>query len=169
MGKERKVMESGEHRANHVPPGEGKMFWVVGDLVTFKIASENVNGAFTLGEEITPPQGGPPPHVHTREDETFYVLEGELEFMVGEQTLLASAGSVVYVPKNIRHAFKNIGPTPSRMAVLITPGGLEKMFEEFGEPVTDPSSPPEGPPDVERLVAVSQKYGVQVLPSPPHN
>ncbi len=166
MGKERKVMEAREGRGIHVPPGEGKMLWFVGDLVTLKIVGEDVSGAFTLVEEITQPQGGPPPHTHTREDETFYVLEGELEFMVGEQTLLASAGSVVYAPRNILHTFKNVGRTPSRMAVLITPAGLEKMVEEFGEPVKDPSSPHEGPPDVERLVAVSQKYGVE-LPPPP--
>jgi hypothetical protein len=52
------------------------------------------------------------------------------------------------------------------MAVFITPAGLEGMFEEFGEPVTDPSTPPEGLPDIERLVALNQKYGVEILPPP---
>src|SRR5919199_1158051 len=115
------------------------------------MVGEDTYGEFTLIEEITPPQGGPPPHMHTHEDETFYVLEGELEFMVGEHTFLATTGTVIYGPRNILHAFRNVGTTTSRLCVLITPAGLEKMFEEVGEPVTDPSSPPERPPDVEKL------------------
>ena len=79
----------------------------------------------------------------------------------------ANAGSIVYGPRNIVHAFKNVGTTPSsRMSVLLTPAGLEKMFEELGEAVTDPSFPPEGPPDIERLVAINRKYGVEIPPPP---
>ncbi len=159
-------MKSTGQQMIHVPPGEGQMRWVVGNLVIFKISGEDSAGAFTLGEEITPPQGGPPPHLHTREDETFYVLEGELEFVVGERTISASAGSVVYCPRGLPHGFANVGSTPSRMAVIIAPAGLEKFFEEVGEPVTDPSSPPEGPPDIERLVAVARKYGIKIAPPP---
>ena len=102
--------------------------------------------------------------MHTREDETFLVLEGELEFVVGDRTITASAGSVVYGPRGIAHTFRNVGPTPSRMVVLIMPAGFEKMVEEVGEPVMDPSSPPEGPPDIERLAAVQRKYGVEMPP-----
>jgi mannose-6-phosphate isomerase-like protein (cupin superfamily) len=162
----KKTMDNSEQRAIHVPPGEGQMRWVVGDLVTFKIGGQDAQGVFALAEEVTPPQGGPPPHLHTREDETFYVVEGELEFVVGERTLSASAGSVVYAPRGILHSFRNVGPTPSRMTVIITPAGLEKFFEEVGEPVTDPSFPPEGPPDIERLVAVARKYGMEIAPPP---
>ena len=104
-------------------------------------------------------------HAHSEEQIT-YVLEGELEFMVGQRTLSATAGSVVYGPRNVLHAFKNVGVTPSKMVVLIMPAGLEKMFEELGEPVADPSSPPEGPPDIERLMAINEKYGVEVAPPP---
>jgi quercetin dioxygenase-like cupin family protein len=68
-----------------------------------------------------------------------------LEFVLGERTLSASAGSVVYCPRGVLHGFRNVGTTPSRMVVIITPGGLEKFFEEVGDPVTNPSSPPEGP------------------------
>jgi quercetin dioxygenase-like cupin family protein len=158
-------MKSTGQQIIHVLPGEGQMRWVVGDLVTFKISGEDAAGAFTLGEEIIPPQGGPPPHTHTREDETFYVLEGELEFVVGGRTISAAAGSVVYGPRGIVHSFRNVGSTPSRMVVIITPAGLEEFFEEVGEPVTDPSSPPDGPPDIEKLVAVARKYGIEI-PAP---
>ncbi len=159
-------MESNERVPIHVPPGEGKMLWVVGELLILKMVGEDTYGAFTLIEEITPPQGGPPPHMHTREDEAFYVLEGELEFMVGERTLLATTGSVVYGPRGILHAFKNVGTTPSRMTVLITPAGFEGFFEEVGEPAVDPSSPPPGPPDVEKVMAVAPKYGMEIPPPP---
>jgi quercetin dioxygenase-like cupin family protein len=104
--------------------------------------------------------------MHTREDETFYILEGELEFVVGERNISATAGSVVYGPRGVRHSFRNVGSTPSRMAVIITPAGLGKFFEEVGEPVTDPSSPPEGSPDIGRLVAVARMYGIEI-PAPP--
>ena len=150
--------------AKYIPPGEGESLWVVGELLTLKVVGTDTSGAFAVLEEITPPQGGPPPHMHSREDETFYVLEGELEFRVSDRTLLATAGSVIYGPRGILHTFKNVGTTPSRILVLVTPAGLEKMFEELGEPVTDPSSPPEGPPDIERLMAVNRKYGVEIPP-----
>jgi quercetin dioxygenase-like cupin family protein len=121
------------------------MRWVVGALVTFKIAGEESNRAFALTEEVTPAQGGPPPHLHTRDHETFYVIEVELEFVVGESTIPASAGSVVHGPRGILHSLRNVGSAPSRMAVIITPAGLEGVFEEVGEPVTDPSSRPRVP------------------------
>jgi mannose-6-phosphate isomerase-like protein (cupin superfamily) len=159
-------MEANGRAPVHVGPDEGQMLWVVGELITLKMVESDTDGAFALIEEVTPPQGGPPPHMHTREDETFYVLEGELEFVVGGRALSATAGSVVYGPRGIPHAFKNVGITPSRTAVFITPGGLEEMFEEFGESVTDPSSPPEGPPDIERLVELNHKYGVEIMPPP---
>lgn len=160
-------MESSEQKGIYIAPGEGKDIWVVGDLVTLKIVKEDTNGAFTLMEQVTPPQGGPPAHMHTREDETFHVLEGEFEFVVGGRTISATAGSVVYGPRNISHVFKNVGSTPGRLAVFITPGGLEEFFEEVGELVVDPSSPPPGAPeDIEKVVAIAPKYGIRIPPPP---
>ena len=159
-------METNGQRALHVASGEGEKRWVLGELITFKISGEDSAGAFALAEDVVPPQGGPPPHVIPHADVTFCVLEGELDFVVGERTLSASAGSVVYCPRGVLRGFRNVGTTPSRMFLIVTPGGVEKFFEEVGEPVTDPSSPPEGPPDLERLVAVARTYGIE-LPPPP--
>jgi quercetin dioxygenase-like cupin family protein len=154
-------------RAKHVSPGEGKTLWVAGELLTLKMVREDTDGAFTLLEEVTPPQGGPPPHMHSREDEAFYVLEGEFEFMVGDRVIPVTAGSVVYGPRGIQHAFKNVGAAPGRMLVLVMPAGLEKFFEEVGEPTTDPSSPPPfGPAEIERLLAAAPKYGQEIPPPP---
>jgi len=113
-----------------------------------------------------PPQVGPPPHIHHTQDETFYVLEGEMEFVTEERTTTtrATAGSFVHIPKGMLRAYKNVGNGPARAIVLFTPGGFEGFFEEMGEPVTDPSMPPEGEPEAERLVATAAKYGCEIPP-----
>jgi mannose-6-phosphate isomerase-like protein (cupin superfamily) len=153
-------------RAKYVGPGEGNSVWVVGLLITVKVASEDTGGAFSLIETIEPAQGGPPPHLHHNVEEMMYVLEGEVEFVVGERTIRAGAGSCAYLPRGIPHTYKNIGTSPSRTLAVITPGGFEKFFVEVGEPATEGDSPPEGEPDVGRIVQVGQKYGVEFLPPP---
>ena len=75
--------------------------WLVGDLITVKVASEDTDGAFAIVEESTPPQGGPPPHFHQQQGEALYVLEGEVEVLVGERTIRAGTGSCAYIPKKL--------------------------------------------------------------------
>lgn len=154
-----------KNRAKHVAPGEGKTLWVAGDLVTLKMVGNDTDGAFLLGEEFSPPGGGPPPHIHHREDEMFCVLEGEYEFLVGERTIRAGAGSVVYGPRNLPHAFKNVGTTPARMLAFVTPAGFEGFLEEVGEEATEQSSSPSfGQEEIELLLATAAKYGIEMLP-----
>ena len=153
-------------RAKHVPPGEGESVWLVGDLIEVKLASEDTGGAYSMVEETSPPQGGPPPHIHHNVDETLYVQEGEVEVLLGEHTTRANAGSLAYVPKGTLHTFKNVGSSPSRVVAIISPGGFEKFFLEAGEPATEGSSPPEGEPDVRRIVEIGQKYGLEIPPPP---
>lgn len=153
-------------RAKHAPSGEGKSVWLVGDLLTVKLESEDTGGACSLVEETSPPQGGPPPHIHHNVDETLYVLEGEVEFMAGEQTIPASVGAAVYIPRGTLHTFRNVGTSPSRILALISPGGLEKFFLEAGEPATEGSSPPQSEPDVGRIVEIGQEYGLEIPPPP---
>lgn len=154
-----------EDRAKHVAPGEGKALWVAGDLVTLKVVGEDTDGTFVLGEEVSPPGGGPPPHVHRREDEAFCVLEGEYEFFVGGRTIRAGAGSVVYGPRNVPHAFKNVGTTPARMLAFVAPAGFQGFLEEAGEEATEGSSPPKpGREEIERVLAAAPRYGIEMLP-----
>jgi mannose-6-phosphate isomerase-like protein (cupin superfamily) len=161
--KEKAVETAG--RARHIAPGEGRSIWVAGDLVTFKVVGDDTDGSFLLGEEVSPPGGGPPPHIHHHEDETFCVLEGEYEFLIGERTIRAGAGSVVYGPRNIPHTFKNVGTTPARMIAFVTPAGFEKFLEEVGGEAKDDSSPPPfGKEEIEWLLAVAPKYGIEMLP-----
>ena len=128
----------------YVSPGEGESVWLVGDLITVKVASEDTDGAFSIAEETTPPQGGPPPHLHQQEGEVLYVLEGEVEFLVGERTIRAGTGSCAYIPKRTLHTFKNVGTSHSRVLAILTPGGLDKFFLEAGEPAAEGASAPEG-------------------------
>ncbi len=157
-------MEANHRAAIHVPEGEGKMLWVVDELITFKASGEDTGGAYSLTDSVVPPGGGPPPHVHHQEHEAFWVLEGELEVQVGENTFRAGAGSFVHLPKDIQHAYQNVGTGPARFLTLMVPGGLEKFFEEVGKPATDLSSPqPFGEEDIDELLAVAPKYGVEIL------
>jgi len=144
-------------------PGEGKSFWVLGDLCTFKVVGEDTGGSFSLIEVQVQSENGPPSHIHHREDETFYVLEGEFSFLHGDITITATAGSFVYIPKGTLHTFKNIGTSQGRFLAIITPAGFEKFFEEIGEPAIDKSSPPPfNPATVEKLLALAPKYHLEV-------
>jgi quercetin dioxygenase-like cupin family protein len=154
-------------RGTLVPPGAGESVWLVGDLIEVKLASEDTGGAYSMVEETSPPQGGPPPHIHHDVDETLYVVEGEVEVLLGGGTTRASAGSLAYVPKGTLHTFKNIGTSPSWVVAIISPGGFETFFVEAGEPATEGSSAPEGEPEVGRIVEIGQKYGLEIPPPPP--
>ena len=116
---------------------------------------------------VTHPGGGPPLHVQHREDESFYVLEGEYEFLVEGRTINAGAGSLIYVPKGNLHAHQNVGEGIGRMLVSQTPGGLhERFFEEIGEEMKDGSTVPvsEDPPDMERIAKLAAEYGIEIPP-----
>jgi quercetin dioxygenase-like cupin family protein len=160
----RKGMEVNPQRALHVNDGEGKMLWVVDELMTFKASGEDTGGAYALTDSVVPAGGGPPPHIHHREDEAFWMLEGELEVMVGESTFRAGVGSFVHLPKDIPHAYENVGTGPARFLTLMVPAGVEKFFEEVGKPGDDVSSPPPfEEEDIEKLLAIAPKYGAEIL------
>ncbi len=146
----------------HVPPGEGRSQWVLGELVTYKTTSEQTGGAYSLFEVKTWPGGGPPLHVQHREDESLYVLEGEFEFLVEGRTITAGAGALIYVPKGNLHAHKNVGESVGRLLATQTPGGLyERFIEKAGKPAMEDS------PDPERLAAIGVEYGLEIVPSAP--
>ena len=154
-----------EKAVAHIPPGEGRRsLWVLGELLTYKVASQNTGGAYSLFEVATQPGGGPPPHVQHREDESFYVLEGQFELLSGKETLRLGAGSLLYVPKGTLHSHKNVGEGVGRMLVTQTPGGLyEHFFEQVGEPAMDGSEPPvDVPQDMGRIVAIAVRYGIEI-------
>jgi mannose-6-phosphate isomerase-like protein (cupin superfamily) len=149
----------------HIPPGEGRSLWVLGELVTCKTKSEQTGGAYSLFEVTTQPGGGVMPHVQHREDESFYVLEGEYEFLVEGRTIRAGAGSLIYVPRGNLHAHKNFGEGVGRLLVSQTPGGLyERFFEEVGKAVDGEAGPLvlEDQPNVTSIVPIAAKYGIEI-------
>jgi quercetin dioxygenase-like cupin family protein len=136
----------------------------VGELIAILATAEQTAGAFALMESVLAQGAEPPPHVHHREDESFFVLEGELSVRVGEDTFSASPGSFVFCPRDVPHLL-TLHSDQVRALTLVTPGGLESFFMELGEPArgrrTLPDELPE--PDLERVVTLAGHYGAEVL------
>jgi steroid delta-isomerase-like uncharacterized protein len=107
-----------------------------------------------------------PYHTHHREDESFYVLEGEMAFVCGGKWMKAGPGAFVYGPRKIAHGFKVVGQSPARMLILCAPAGFERFVLEQTMPITEPPSPP----DMGKLMMLAEKYGIDIhgpLPEEP--
>src|SRR5262249_2422190 len=117
----------------------------------------DTNGKYALWEAIVPPGGGPPPHVHSREEEGFYVLEGEITFTVGGERVVATAGTFANMPIGTPHSFRNESSRPGRMLISVAPAGLEQMFFEVGVPLAEGATtalpPTKG--EIEKLLVVA--------------
>ncbi len=149
--------------------GEGPAFSAVGDVYRILATGEQTGGAYALCEARVLPGGGPPPHIHHREDESFFVLEGEITFTLGDRKVVAKPGSFIQGPRGIPHAFKNESQAPARMMILVAPSGFDQFLVEFAQPVPSFDSPPVPvtPADIQKLLEVAPKYGIEILP-PPH-
>ena len=146
--------------------GEGKSFWLLTDLHTFKIVGDDTNGAFTVAELLAGPELGPPPHIHHNSDESFYILEGTFDFSLAGQAFSAGPGAFVYLPKGVVHTHKAGGGAPAKALVTQVPAGVERFIQEAGKPATDPSvrpAPPESS-EFQRIVTIAQKHGIEVPP-----
>ena len=133
-----------------VPAKTGQAYWVMGDLFTYLVTGIESGGRYFTLEVHVSPGNGPPPHIHHREEEQFYILEGELTFRVGDQTFQASPGDFIHIPRETIHSFKN-GTTTAKLLSTFTPAGIEGFFAEAGEPVQDHSALP--PPVTEQTIA----------------
>jgi quercetin dioxygenase-like cupin family protein len=149
----------------HRPTGTGTTYVGPGDFYRFLVTGDKTGGAYFVMEAIVPPGGGPPPHIHRREDETFYVVEGECSILLGEEWITAGVGDFVNVPRGVVHCFQNEGTEAMRMIVTFTPAGIEKFFEETLDPLRDPTAPP--PDNVDaiaaRYAAAAPRYGIEFL------
>ena len=153
-------------QVRHVPAGAGPAYWGPGELMTFLMTGEQTGGAFFLAEISVVPGGGTPPHIHHREDESFHVLEGSLTVHVGGNTIRASAGDSVFLPRGIAHSFENSGGRSARALVVSTPAGLEGFFAEVFEAAFDRSAPRPLPSRelIARAQEASPRYGLELLP-----
>jgi quercetin dioxygenase-like cupin family protein len=132
--------------------------------MTFKATGESTGGGLVLLENLTTPGGGPPPHVHTYEDEFFYVLDGTFEIRIGDDVHALAAGAFAYVPRGTVHNFRNTAATPSRILVGFTPGGIEGFFRESGRPATDDGpAPPLDEDEIARTTAAAWRYGIEAV------
>ena len=131
---------------------------IFGDLIYVKLAGKDTQGRLCLMEDVTQPGEGPPLHVHHREDEGFYVLDGDYRFEVDGRQMDAHTGDFFYVRRDIPHTFQNTGSKPGRLLLTLEPAGLEDFFAEL--------SRIEGPPLPEKVVPVFAKYGLELLGPP---
>ncbi len=150
----------------HTASGSGKALWGPGDLYTYLVTGAQSGGAVFAMEADVPHGAGPPPHVHSREDETLYILDGELEVQLDNEVQTVSKGDFVWLPKGVPHRFTNLSGKPARMILSFQPAGIERFFEEVFEEVDDRSAepPPVTPELVGRLLAAAPRYGLDFLP-----
>ena len=146
---------------------EGESLWFLGVLATIKANSETTGGRFAVIEHLAPKGAGSPLHVHTREDEWFYVIEGELAFWVEGKKIAARAGSFVYGPRGIPHTF-TVMSSQARFLIVVEPAGFEKFMRTLAEPAQTRTLPPASvqSPDPARLLAVANEYGIEILGPP---
>jgi quercetin dioxygenase-like cupin family protein len=145
----------------HVPSDGGEPVFLVGDTYTVLLKSTQTNGELSLVEAIVPADAGPPVHTHHGESETFLVLDGKLVITAGNDEYEVADGGVVYVPKGVKHSFRNLSHTkPARMYFFYAPGGMDGMFTEIGTPgVRGQVGPPLNEADVKAMGAAGEKYG----------
>jgi quercetin dioxygenase-like cupin family protein len=137
--------------------------WWQGGLMEIKARAEDTGGALGLVEGTFHHQGyGPPLHVHSREEEATYVLEGKIRFRVGDDELVAGPGTWVWQPRAVPHAF-SVESERARALFIWTPGGLERMFEEGGVPAGESAEPPQQEYDVQAAAALAKRYGFEVV------
>lgn len=157
------------HNIITVNENEGQMLYVVGDTYRIVISGKQTGGAYAVIDMLVPPGGGPGPHAHAEMQESFYVIEGEIEFKTEGGIYKAQKGAFVNIPKGGEvHCFRNVSNTAAHMLCTVIPSGLDEFFEEIGTPVTAGTFLP--PPvltedDLARLKSIAEKYG-QKLYSP---
>jgi len=143
-----------------IPNNGGKQVNILGIPMLIRIHGPDTGGVLSVVESHDVTGGGPPPHIHHREDETFQILEGEYEWTVGGKTFVAKQGTTIFAPRDIPHPYRYLGQTPGRLMCVITPAGFEGFFEEIG------ALSPQQQQDIPRVMEVGKKYGLEILPPP---
>ena len=136
--------------------GDGKVLTVLGEIQNHKLSGVDTNNQMTEWVNEAPPGMGIPMHIHTKEDEIFRVLKGQVKITVGAKTIVLNPGDMAYAPKNIPHAWEIVGTETASMATSAFPAGMEHMFEEL-------NALPAGPPDFERVTQICSDYGIQFV------
>jgi quercetin dioxygenase-like cupin family protein len=148
-------------------PSDGEARWFFGGLTTIKATGAETEGRVAVTENLMPRGAGSPLHVHHREDEWFYVIEGELTFWVGGETITAPAGSFVYGPRDIPHTFV-VSSEQARFLLVAEPAGFEEFVLALSSPAERLEIPPAAsePPDIEAVAGVAAGFGMELIGPP---
>jgi quercetin dioxygenase-like cupin family protein len=138
----------------------GKAVNILGIPMLIRIHGRDTNGIVSAVESHDVPGGGPPPHIHHREDETFQILEGDYELTIGGKTILAKPGTTLFAPRGIAHTYRYLGQTPGKLMCIITPSGFEGFFEDIG------ALTPQEQQNIPRVLEIAKKFGLEILPPP---
>ena len=143
-----------------VPASDGTMLEAFGSSVHLHLSGEQTNGQIAVHLATIPPGGGPPPHIHSGEEELFVILEGQFRFLVGDEwTQPCGADTLFYAPRGSRHTFQNAGSTPGRFWGLSTPSGFERFFARCAAVFAQP-----GPLDIARIIKISAEHEIEYVP-----
>jgi uncharacterized cupin superfamily protein len=132
-----------------------------GERISLKLSGADCNGGCTIFENVTPPKAGPPLHRHSRQDEWFYILEGDYLFEVEGKQMTAGPGCSAFAPRGTAHTFQNLSSSPSRMIVVSQPAGMDMFFNELSAAMKDMREP-----DMSVLMPIFEKHGIEFLGPP---
>jgi len=158
------MSHTSEHYA--LAEDEAEAVWFLGCLATLKATGARTGGAFTMVEFTHPPGFATPQHMHHAEDEAFYVLAGAMRGFCGDRTWRATVGSFVWLPRGIPHGYAVEGDETLRTLAMTLPGGWDGFIAEAGEPARERTLPPPGAPNIEKLLAAGDNYGIETLGPP---
>lgn len=135
---------------------KGDVLNVLGDIQTHKFAGKETGDQIVEWVSHVDPGVGIPPHIHSKEDEIFRIIKGQVEFMIGDQTIVLQAGDIVFAPRNVVHSWKVVGNQKAKMMVSAFPAGIEVMFRELARLSSQP-------PDFEKVAQICGKYGIRFV------
>ena len=151
-------------------PGSGRGTWAMGSLFEHLLESPPGMGRPGVAVVTQPPGVATPLHTHTREAEAFYMLDGRMDYRAGDETYQLVAGSFIYLPVGLPHAFRIRGDEPARFLAIVSPGGLLHLYDEVGIPAAEMRLPgDDGQPlevEIPKWLEVSPRYGLDVVGPP---
>jgi quercetin dioxygenase-like cupin family protein len=143
-----------QHRVMH--PDDGANVGAIGLGIHVRLTGEDTKGAYSLFEYVVPPGlGGPPTHIHTREDELFICTKGKVRVELDGEEHIVEAGASLLMPRGVPHMFHNPFEVETRIVAVVSPGGLENYYRALSEL-------PPGPRDMTRIGAIMTEFGLQL-------